>query len=349
MRRFLLTLGVALGLSLLLINRPSVPQTATADPGPDATSENPTRFEPRPAPELPTDRSPANYPPGYFDALPERSAPATPPPAPPPTPSVTDRLLAETEPTHAPAAAAAAAGAVVTATTTEAPDAPEAQPTDPVANLESDQPGEPAPVADAGPEQIVWIGAPSVILPAQVTGGGGGLEYTWAQTAGPTLVLDDPTAPAPALTGFNPRETRWQDQIAEFALLVTDAYGRESFDTLTVRLRSAPDLALIPDDANNSSCSKYFRMVDGVMLAHFECHTQQPAGPVARFAVDTAAALTLTPLTDAEQNFSHSFIAGRHLYEIELYESATKAESRLVFFIETEHGIPAILVLVAAW
>jgi hypothetical protein len=203
-------------------------------------------------------------------------------------------------------------------------------------------------VADAGPDRIVWVGAETVRLSAAGSTGVE-LEYAWMQTEGPAGELSTPTIATPTVENFKASENQWLDQTVSFMVLVTDAAGRESVDTVTVSLRAAPDLALLPDGDGNSNCRKYFRKVDGSNLPHFECTLYQPADGIARFALDAGASLTLTPLTGALHNFQQSFESGRHLYEIRLYQSSDESQSRLSFFAETDNHVPAIITLIAEW
>jgi hypothetical protein len=92
-------------------------------------------------------------------------------------------------------------------------------------------------VADAGPDQTVDEGS-SVSLDGTASRVQD-LTYSWVQTSGPAVVLDDPTAARPTF----PIGLVTEDQVLEFLLTVRDSYEPEisSTDAVRVTVRDVND------------------------------------------------------------------------------------------------------------
>jgi hypothetical protein len=89
-----------------------------------------------------------------------------------------------------------------------------------------------APVADAGPDQIVQPGVSVTLDGAGSTDdGNGALSYAWMQTAGPPVSLSNSAAVKPA---FSAPSGVTSDVDLTFQLTVTDADGLQSSDSCTV-------------------------------------------------------------------------------------------------------------------
>ena len=91
-----------------------------------------------------------------------------------------------------------------------------------------------APIANAGPDQQVLINS-LVTLDgtASIDPEGTPLTYQWTQTAGPTVVLDNPVAASPNFPAPS------QAAVITFSLVVTDAHGGVSLaDTVTITVQS---------------------------------------------------------------------------------------------------------------
>jgi len=90
------------------------------------------------------------------------------------------------------------------------------------------------PIANAGPDQQVLINS-LVTLDgtASIDPEGTPLTYQWTQTAGPTVVLDNPVAASPNFPAPS------QAAVITFSLVVTDAHGGVSLaDTVTITVQS---------------------------------------------------------------------------------------------------------------
>ena len=95
--------------------------------------------------------------------------------------------------------------------------------------------GNPAPIANAGPDQTADEGA-TVVLDGSASSGSGSLTFSWTQLLGPAAALDDASSPTPSFAaptipgGFG-------SQTLTFQLTVTSA-GGSSTDTVDVAVRN---------------------------------------------------------------------------------------------------------------
>jgi lysophospholipase L1-like esterase len=103
-----------------------------------------------------------------------------------------------------------------------------------------------APVADAGPDQIVQPGVSVTLDGAGSTDdGNGALSYAWMQTAGPPVSLSNSAAAKPA---FSAPSAVTSDVHLTFQLTVTDSDGLQSSDSCTVTV--SPDAQPGESDAS---------------------------------------------------------------------------------------------------
>ena len=104
-----------------------------------------------------------------------------------------------------------------------------------------------SPTAYAGPDQIVAPSATVTLSASGSTGSGGTLTYSWRQTAGTIVTLNNDTAVSPTFTAPSSPAS------LAFLLTVTDALGGSSSDTVTVSVRRpvpAPPANLSADPGN---------------------------------------------------------------------------------------------------
>lgn len=103
-------------------------------------------------------------------------------------------------------------------------------------------PGNNVPVAEAGADQSV-NGGSTVNLDGTNSSDPDGdrLRYSWTQTNGPTVTLNDPTTPTPSFTA--PAATA-SDQVLTFALRVEDDFGASVLDAVEITvLANSPPVA----------------------------------------------------------------------------------------------------------
>jgi PKD domain len=122
------------------------------------------------------------------------------------------------------------------------------------------------PVADAGPDQTVFLGAP-----AQLDGTGSDdpdgdpLTYAWTQAAGPSVTLSDAASPTPTFTAPSSPAT------LAFDLQVCDDDANCDTDSVTVAVTARPTATVPPVPpaaATNPKCKKLRKQLKKARKAH---------------------------------------------------------------------------------
>ncbi|MBN2448530.1 MAG: hypothetical protein JXO22_17515 [Phycisphaerae bacterium] len=204
-------------------------------------------------------------------------------------------------------------------------------------------------VADAGADGLVWAGVPRIDLDGELSVGEE-LRYEWRQLSGPPLMIEKTDAAVTFAAGLPfGGENGWATEVYVFELTVRDAAGHESSDTVTVYAQPAPDLVLVPGGAGKSFTDKYFGNMQGVPLANFEARVSGPQGRLATFVIDADSPLNFDALESADFEMWYSDENGRHLYQFDVYQAGDETQTWLVFFVETEEQIPAVVRLGVDW
>lgn len=103
-------------------------------------------------------------------------------------------------------------------------------------------PGNTAPVANAGEDQIVPANN-TVSLDGTAStpnDAGQSLTYAWTQTGGPSVTLSSPSTPSPLFTSPN-LEIGDSDEVLTFSLTVNDGFDTSAADTVTVTVTAPPN------------------------------------------------------------------------------------------------------------
>lgn len=329
MRTTLFALCFALGVSLMIVSgylpKPVTARPAAALASPqEASRPAPTRSPPavqRPSVEI---APPAAG--GTGDTLLEEGADF------PPSP------IAAAEVADEAAANIAAAEALAESHSAEPPVVVEAEP-----KLAP-------PVANAGPDRVVWIGWDEIVLDgsASTSGSRGRLKYAWRQITGPTtLVLRGSTGPKPTATGLpiSP-EMDWSPTLYEFELTVTDAQGQAATDSVAVVALAAPDLMISP------SPQRRFELRGGYLLGLYESWATTTGEVEVVFRISSPVALTFSyvgGLACELRDGKPGRRGARYTYEAILYPDPATTTTWVEFLVNSEEGIPGLVRLGVTW
>ncbi len=247
-----------------------------------------------------------------------------------------DHDIAETDPDEEPEAA-------------EPPVADEGDTGEPEAGADEDwgdSYAEPAqPVADAGPDRVLWVALNEIPL-AGGESRGDGLTYSWKQVGGPhELNIADPVAAATTASGF-PLEwgIDWDDAVYEFELTVSDIYGQQSVDYVQFEVKAAPVLSITPRPRRELA------QRDGYLLAHYESWATNRTDSAETFEIRSRLELFLQHL-GGDTNYELTVTQRRrgYLYRLTVYYQEGQSTSWLEFFADTDERIPAILQFGVNW
>lgn len=201
------------------------------------------------------------------------------------------------------------------------------------------------PVADAGPDRVLWVALDEIPL----NGGnssGDGLTFAWRQVAGiHELTIADPATGTTSASGF-PLDwgVDWDDAYYEFELTVTDAYGQQAVDTVQFVVKAAPALRIMPRPRQRLA----FR--DGYLLAHYESWATNRVDTAETFEIRARHELFLEHLS-GDSNFDVAVTerARAYVYRVTVYYQDGQATSWVEFFADSDERIPAILQFGVNW
>jgi hypothetical protein len=149
--------------------------------------------------------------------------------------------------------------------------------------------GNPAPIANAGPDQTADEGAP-VALDGS-TSSGRDLTFGWRQLLGPAAELVDPSSPTPSFTA-PPLPGGFGSQTLTFELTVTSADG-SSTDTVDVTVRNV-NHAPVADAGDDQGVN------EGSLVTLFGVHSFDPDGDPLTFLWTQTSSGTQVVLSGAD-------------------------------------------------
>lgn len=359
MRALLFVISFTTGVTLMLISG-YVPRGAAARDG--AGLSSPTLSERGPI----RPRAGRIWSPGLSDAQPDRfethpppvievdtggdeSKPSTTPQSSASTadeaePLVPDRASEAPDEGDAEPSAVAPAEALTSPTlaTTTDENSPELPAEEPAADP-SPAPSTPPPVADAGPDRVVWNGWDELTLDGRGSHGDD-LLYEWRQVSGPTvLTLADPYAPRTKASGLvlGPG-AGWLPLLYQFELTVIDAAGREASDTVEFVAIAAPELTVQP------AATRVFENRDGYWLGHYTARVVAMTD-MALFEVSAPTQLVFTHVGTVDVEVATVATGETNAYEIVIYRTADETTSQTEFLVDTDEEIPGVLRLSVSW
>lgn len=205
---------------------------------------------------------------------------------------------------------------------------------------------QPKPVADAGPDQTVWIGRNELAL----DGGrstGAGLTYAWRQVSGPReLTIAKPSAATTTATGLSDltAATDWKDAIYELELTVTDAHGRQTSDKVRYTVRKTPALSIRP----RAETRLAYR--DGYLMAHYAAWKTNQADYTETFELRSPQPLFIQQLAgDTDYEIAISEAGEHYVYRVSVFCRQGRPTTSMEFFVDTAERIPAIVQLGVTW
>lgn len=201
----------------------------------------------------------------------------------------------------------------------------------------------PPPVADAGPDRVVWNGWDEVALDGRGSRGDD-LLYEWRQVSGPTtLAFADPYAQRTRASGLvlGPG-AGWSPLLYQFELIVIDAAGREASDTVEIVAVAAPELTVRP------AATRAFENRDGYWLGHYTARVVA-ATDMALFEVSAPTQLVFTHVGTVDVEVATVSVGDTNTYEIVVYRTADEPMSQTEFLVDTDEQIPGVLRLSVTW
>lgn len=206
-----------------------------------------------------------------------------------------------------------------------------------------DQRGAPPPVANAGPDRIVWAGWNELTLDAAGSTGED-LVYTWTQVAGPTtlkLRSDGSFATATGLPGG--ARSGWSPALYRFAVMVQDAQGRQATDEVEIVVLAAPELTITP------AAQRRFELRDGYWLGHFQSWVTALGAAEASFQVESPTRLSFTQIQGGRYRVRGGDADGRFAYEVVLARDGGEMATFVELLVDTDEKTPGVLQLGAFW
>ncbi len=236
----------------------------------------------------------------------------------------------------------------------EAPTVPEEEP----ASLASSHPSatamEPStaplltPPAPDEAERVHWAGEP-LRLSVDVAGDESYVLW-WEQASGPPVTIEDPQrASTTVVNGFDAIEDPWTTTTLEFEVTIATESGRTDAIRIVKRVRATPDLDVIPGVAAEARVERRFERWSGTRLGVIEAEMARPDGRVASFVVDSATPLDFESIEAGVFEMTYFVEAGRHLYQFDVYQPVDEKETRMVLWVESSAGVPALIRLVVRW
>ncbi len=345
MRPVLFVVCFTLGVSLMVISG-YVPHPARAR---GTVSEDPAAGGPsgEVIPQL--DRTVTRPLPPSFEAdLPPADLPPTPAPAQPPQPDPVPPVAPPAESRDQPADSLPPEGRPATSgqpnaspPSSRAPDnPPDRVPDEPAASNRKPS----GPVANAGPDRVVWIGWDLLELDGSGSTGEG-LKYRWRQLAGPvSLIVADQTRPTTTATGLlQADQISWRPATYKFELTVTDEGGARDTDTVQYVVKSAPGLVIRPP------AQRHFEYRDGYQMAHYTSWTTNLESYEAVFEITSRLELNFTRLGGGVYEVAGGKNDGHYVYQVTLYGQPGEATSWVELFVDNEEKIPGIVQLGVNW
>jgi hypothetical protein len=200
------------------------------------------------------------------------------------------------------------------------------------------------PIADAGEDQVVWLGAGELILDGSASTGDE-LTHRWSQVGGPVeLEVGNAFAARTVATAIPGPQQPNDRAIYEFELTVTDRHGQHATDSVRYTALAGPSLTIKP----GAKRSLVYR--DGFPLVHFEITRANRSGYSEIIELSYASALAIQHLGgSAEFDLVADDSGSRPRYEIVVYYREAEPTSFLEFFLDTAEGIPAVLQVHITW
>ncbi len=201
------------------------------------------------------------------------------------------------------------------------------------------------PLADAGPDRVVWIGWDELTLDGSGSSGLG-LSYQWKQLSGPTqlVIVNDRQATTTARGLLTGEALSWRNVTYKFELAITDASGRQDKDTVLYTVKSAPALSVKPPG------ERRFEIRDGYELAHYYSWVTNPETLESVFEISSENELTFTKVGGGASYVLGGGLEGkRYVYQVVLYARPEEPSSWIEFLVDTDEKIPAIIQLGVIW
>jgi len=201
------------------------------------------------------------------------------------------------------------------------------------------------PIAEAGPDQVVWIQRNELVLDGGGSSGAG-LTYAWTQVSGPTqLQIADAHAAKTVATGLVPAAgASPEDGKYEFELTVTDREGRTVKDTARYTVRATPTFSIRP----RAKSQLAYR--DGYLLAHYEVWKSNAGDGAETFELRAPGELFIQQIGGRGVYVITPSLSGtEHVYQITVYYRANEPSTWLEFFVDTPDRIPAVVTLGVTW
>jgi|GEM_PF-1858375 len=201
------------------------------------------------------------------------------------------------------------------------------------------------PLADAGPDRVVWIGWDELTLDGSGSSGLG-LTYQWKQLSGPVplVIANDRQATTTARGLLTGEALSWRNITYKFELTVTDAGGQHDTDTVLYTVKSAPALSIKPPG------ERRFEIRDGYELAHYFSWVTNPETLESVFEIASENELTFTRVGGgASYTLGGGLEGKRYVYQVVVYARPDEAASWIEFLVDTDEKIPAIVQLGVTW
>jgi hypothetical protein len=229
------------------------------------------------------------------------------------------------------------------APTAVAAEVPPEPPADEPVDAGTPAPTTPPPVADAGPDRVVWNGWDELTLDARGSHGDD-LLYEWRQVGGPTpITFADPYAARTKASGLvRGPGAGWLPLLYQFELIVIDTAGREASDLVEIVAIAAPELSVRP------AATRAFENRDGYWLGHYTAHVVAMAD-VALFEISAPTQLVFTHVGALDVEVSTVSTGETNTYEIVVYRGGDESASQTEFLVDTDEQIPGVLRLSVSW
>lgn len=221
----------------------------------------------------------------------------------------------------------------------------EALESDSAAPSDPNSPQTSPPVADAGVDRVTWIGWNEIVLDGSASQGTD-LRYDWIQVSGSRdLTIKNPAAAQTVATGFElNRDLSWTPAVYEFELMVADATGRESYDTVRVVVQSAPDVRIAP------RAERYFTTRDGYILGQYESWVTNLETYESVFEIVSLQELTFTKVGGSGVfELTGGKVDDAYVYRVVLYGSDEVTTTWVEYLVDTSDNVPGLMQFGVNW